>query len=100
MAALLSAQTTSTGLSGAGTATTAVESLIEIPNDSVFDGAEVVIQASSADTAAKFGPIDRIGTIGQPKSFVIRLPIGHFVRAVLSRAGASPSVSVNLLDVV
>lgn len=98
MAVLLSAVSTDTV--GTGTATTTSDSLIEVPNDSVFGfGCTVEIQASSVDTAAKYGPIDRIAMLGSPKSFTIRLPAGHFVRAVLRGATATTSVTVNLLDI-
>ena len=98
MTALLTAVTTNTV--GTGVATTAVESLIEVPNTSVFgSGCTVEIEASSVNTAGLFGPIDPVAVIHSPKSFNIRLPVGHFVRAVLRGATASTSVTVNLIDI-
>lgn len=97
MATLLNAVMTDTV--GTGVATTTVESLIEIPGDSVFDGADVTIQVSSVDTSAKYSAFDSIATIQGGKSFVIRLPIGHFVRAVLGNKGSATSVTVNMIDI-
>lgn len=98
MAVLLNAVTVDTV--GTGTATTTADSLIEVPNTSVFgpNGA-VEIQASSVNTAGLYGPIDRIAVLRSPGCFAIRLPIGHFVRAVLTGAGTGTSVTVSLLDI-
>jgi hypothetical protein len=98
MAALLDAVTTNTV--GTGTATNTVCSLIEIPNTSVFGpGCSVEIEASSVDTTAAYGPIDRIAVMHAPNSIVIHLPIGHFVRAVLRGATPATNVTVNLIDI-
>ena len=98
MAVLLNAVTTNTV--GTGTATTTADSLIEVPNTSVFGpGCSVEIEASSVNTSGLYGPIDRIAVIRAPKSFTIRLPVGHFVRAVLRGATPTTNVTVNLLDI-
>lgn len=101
MAALLSSATSNSNpASATGTATvTSVRQLIEVPGDSVFNGAEVVIQGSSVNTAGKFSPIGAMASLTNPYSFVIEVPIGHFVRALLNRAGASTSVTVNMLPI-
>lgn len=100
MAALLTAATSNSNpASATGTASGASRVLIEVPNDSVFDGAEVVIQASSVNTAGKFSPIGPIASITAPGNIVLDLPTGHFIRALLNRAGDSTSVSVNMIDI-
>lgn len=101
MAVLLNAATSNTDRASAtGTATAdAVDQIIEIPGDSVFDGAYVAIEVSSANTAAKFSGIDTIGIRTSPGNFSIRVPIGHFVRAALANAGASTSVTVNMFAI-
>jgi len=96
MAALLTNATSNT--TGTGTATTAQNVWIEVPNDSVLDGAEVHIQASSADTAGKYSPTARPAIFKSAGWVQLQLPIGTFVRAVLNKAGAATNVSVNLLE--
>jgi hypothetical protein len=98
MAVLLNAVTTNTVGTGAATAT--ADSLIEIPNTSVFGyGCSVEIETSSVNTANLFAPIGRVAVAYAPLSFSIRLPVGHFVRAVLRGATATTNVTVNLLDI-
>jgi hypothetical protein len=94
MAALLTSQTTDT--TSSGTATNADGGWIEIPNDSVFDGASITIQASSVDTAGKYSPLDRIATIRNPGWRKLELPSGTYVRAIQNGSGASTSITVNL----
>jgi hypothetical protein len=100
MAVLLNAATTNTNRATAtGTATGASRVLIEIPDDVVFGGAEVVIEASSVNTATKFTPVSNIGNLQSPGNLLLELPTGHFVRAVLNRVSATTSMTVNMLDV-
>lgn len=95
ISALLSAQTTDA--TGTGVATTASPAYIEIPNDSVFKGAQINIQAASVNTAGKFSPLSSpIGSIHQPGWYTLDLPTGTFVRAVQSRSATGTSITVNL----
>lgn len=101
MATLLSSATSNSNpASATGTATqTSTRQLIEIPGDSVFNGAEVVIQGSSVNTAGKFSPIGAMASLKQPHTFTIEVPIGHFVRALLNRAGSTTNITVNMLPI-
>jgi hypothetical protein len=100
MAALLTNATTNTDRTAAtGTATGANRVLIEVPGDSVFDRSRVIIEGSSVNTAAKFGPLGRIGAFTAPMSITLDLPTGHFVRAVLEKANAGTDVSVIMTDI-
>ena len=99
MAVLLNAVTTNTVGTGAATADS-TRQLIEIPSDAVFNGAIVTIEGSSVDNAAKYSGIDRIATLTSAGNGpIIELPIGHFVRAVLTNAGSATNVTVNMLAI-
>lgn len=93
--ALLNAATSNT--TSSGTAINAEGGWIEIPADSVFDGAYVVIEASSVDTAGKYAPCDRITTLRSNGWRKLDLPSGTYVRAKLNNAGASTSITCNLM---
>lgn len=94
MAALLTTQSSDT--TSSGTAINAEGGWIEIPNDSVFDGAIITIEASSADTAGKYSPLDRITTMTSPGWRKLDLPSGTYVRAKQSNSGSLTSITVNL----
>ena len=95
MASLLSAVTVNGA--GSGVATSATDAWIEIPNTSVFDGAEVHIQASSANTSNLYTPTARPAIFKQPGWVQLQLPSGTFVRAVVAKAGAATNLTCNLL---
>jgi hypothetical protein len=95
MAALLTTQTSNT--TSSGVATNATPAWIEVPNDSVFDGATLHIQASSANTAAKYSPLKSLrGTITQPGWVQLDLPSGTFVRVIQAKSGPRTNITVNL----
>ena len=71
---------------------------LEIPNDSVFDGSEVTVQASTADTAGKFSPIGNIATVRAAGWLRLDLPDGAYVQALLAKAGSATNVTANIVD--
>lgn len=98
--ALLNAATANNNpASVTGTASTSTSILIEIPGDSVFNGAEVTIQGSSANTAAKFSDVAAIAKLYAPGNVVIACPSGHYFRAILNRAATGTSVTCNMIDI-
>lgn len=96
MTALLNAATTDT--TGTGVATTARDAWIEIPADSVFDGAIVTIQMASVNSSAKYSSAAVIGTITSPGWVYMVFPVGTFIRARLHNAKSQTNVTVNLLE--
>ena len=100
MATLLDGATSNSNpASATGTATGASSVLIEIPNDSVFDGAQVILEGSSVNTAGLFSGLDRIAALTAAGHVRLELTTGHFVRALLVNAGANTSVTVEMHDV-
>lgn len=71
---------------------------LEVPNDSVFGGAEVFVQASTANTAEKFSPLGYVASVTSPGWIKLDLPNGSYVRALLRRAGASTNITANIVD--
>jgi hypothetical protein len=98
-ALLTNASANSNPASLTGTASQASSVFIEIPGSSVFNGAEVTIQASSTNTAANFSPIASIAALQSPGNVVITCPTGHFIRAVLNRAATGTSITCNMIDI-
>jgi len=94
MAQILTNQTSDT--TGSGTAINAEGGWIEIKKNAVFDGAIITIEASSADTAEEYSPLDRITTMTSPGWRKLDLPSGTYVRAKQSNSGSSTSITVHL----
>jgi len=66
-------------------------------NDSVMSGAEVSIEACSADTAGKYVPLDVIGTLTKPGVRTLTLKAGMFVRAVAAKGGSTMSLNFDFI---
>ena len=90
MATLLSAVTTDTTGSGASHSGPCT---VMVHGDSVFDGAQVLIEIANTDTAADYTPIGREGYFKQPGSFNCQGQGTYYLRAVLRDAGTNTSVT-------
>lgn len=76
-----------------GVAITGSTCHIEVRNNSVFNGAVLIVEACSVNTAGYFSPMhDKLGTITSPGWVRIDLPSGTFVRLVQAKSGASTSI--------
>lgn len=71
--------------------------IVEIDNQSVMNGARVVIQTSAVNTAAKFYRTSPGIVMTSPGARTIELKAGMFIRLVLENAGASTSVNANII---
>ena len=65
---------------------------VTIPNDSVFDGAEVHIQIAASDSAADYAPAGRKAILRQPGAVAIDSQGTYFLRALVNKAGSSTSI--------
>ena len=99
MATLLSAaSSTGSGQSHTGPCT------VYVHNDSVFDGAIIVLEAMDADTVAKYAPVRSLSRdqdnpaavqIRQSGVFNVNLRGTYFLRAAVAGGGASTSLNVS-----
>jgi hypothetical protein len=90
MASLLSAA--SANGAGSGVALSGPATVI-IENDSVFDGASVVLQVSETDTAGKYAPIGYLASLSSATALRVDVTGSYYLRAVVERAGASTSIN-------
>lgn len=95
MASLLSAASSNgagTGASLSGPATVILE------NDSVFDGASVVLEVSETDTAGKYAPIGYVGSLSSATALRVDVTGSYYLRAVVEKAGASTSINAVVIQ--
>ena len=71
--------------------------VVFIHGDSVMGGAEVHVEAATANTAAEFVPLSYEGVITGPTAKTITLKAGMFVRVRVAKASASTSVTVDVV---
>lgn len=94
--AAFSARTTNGASSGYATESTIAT--IEIQKDSVFNGAVVIVECCSADTDAKYAPIDsdeaHIRYIG---TRTVTVSTGMYLRLRLGDAAAGTSINANII---
>lgn len=71
--------------------------VVLIHNDSVMAGAEVSIEACSADTNGKYVAIDHLGLMTQPGCRTVTLKTGMYLRVRAAKGGASMSLNVDII---
>jgi len=71
--------------------------VVFVHGDSVMGGAEVHVEAATANTSEEFAPLSYIGVITGATAVTVTLKTGMFVRARVARAGVSTSVNVDVV---